>query len=74
MKLSSTIRILVSLSLITMLFTTACVNTRSATYFNGVNDATLASATSIPESIIQKNDLISVSISSLSAEASAVIG
>jgi polysaccharide biosynthesis/export protein len=72
MKLSSTTRILVSLSLSALLFNTACVNTRSATYFNGVNDATLASATSIPESIIQKNDLLSVSISSLSAEASAI--
>jgi polysaccharide biosynthesis/export protein len=51
---------------------TACVDTRKATYFNGVGDATLSSNTPVPESVIQKNDLLSISVSSLSQEASAI--
>src|SRR6185295_4677396 len=54
-----------------MLLTTSCVNTRKATYFNGVNETTLSSNTPIPESKIQKNDLLSIYISSLNPEASA---
>ena len=50
----------------------SCVNTRNATYFNGVNDATLSSSTPIPESIIQKNDLLSISVTSLNPEATAI--
>lgn len=65
-------RIFVFLLLLALLFSTACVNTRSATYFNDVNDATLSANTPIPESVIQKNDLLSISVSSLNAEASAI--
>jgi len=57
---------------IAMCFTTACVNTRKAIYFDGLNDATISSNTPIPESIIQKNDLLSISVSSLNPEASAI--
>jgi polysaccharide biosynthesis/export protein len=74
MKLSNPTWILKSVSIFiaTILVLSACVNTRSATYFNGVNDATLPSTTRIPESVIQKNDLLSVSISSLNPEATKI--
>lgn len=51
---------------------TSCVNTRKAIYFNGINDATISSNTPIPESIIQKNDLLSISVSSLNLQADSV--
>jgi polysaccharide biosynthesis/export protein len=72
MKLINFNGIAISMLLITMLFTSACINTRTATYFNDVNDATLSSNTPIPESIIQKNDLLSISVSSLNPDASAI--
>ena len=49
---------------------TGCVNTRLATYFNGITDGVISSNTPIPASEVQKNDLLSISISSLSPEAS----
>lgn len=52
-------------------FATACVNTRKAVYFDGLNDSTISSNTPLPESIIQNNDLLSISVSSLNPDASA---
>jgi polysaccharide biosynthesis/export protein len=72
MKLSHSKKVILSVLVMLTLFTTACVNTRKATYFNDVNDATLTSNTPIPESIIQKNDVLSISVSSLNPEASAI--
>ena len=51
---------------------TSCVNTRKAIYFNGLNDGTITSQTPVPESVIQKNDLLSISVTSLNPEASAI--
>ncbi|MFN2439536.1 MAG: polysaccharide biosynthesis/export family protein, partial [Chitinophagaceae bacterium] len=48
------------------------VNTRDATYFNNVKDTSLISLTSIPESVIQKNDILNISVSSMNPEASAI--
>lgn len=55
-----------------VLLCTSCVNTRSATYFNDMRDAVLPSDTPLPESIIQKNDILSISVSSLNPEATLV--
>jgi polysaccharide biosynthesis/export protein len=71
MKLTN-LRILGSLLLCSTLLIAGCINTRSATYFNDINDATLSSNTPIPASIIQKSDLLSISVSSLNPEASAL--
>lgn len=71
MKLINFKRTGIPLLFLSTLFTTSCINTRTATYFNDVNDATLSSNTPIPESIIQKNDLLSISVSSPNPEASA---
>jgi polysaccharide export outer membrane protein len=50
----------------------SCGNARRATYFNDLNDSTFASRLVVPESYIQKNDIISISVSSLNAEASEI--
>ena len=51
----------------------SCVDTRQATYFNDINDAVVVPSESDKVSpVIQKNDILSITISSLSAEASAI--
>ncbi|HYM93204.1 MAG TPA: polysaccharide biosynthesis/export family protein [Chitinophagaceae bacterium] len=54
------------------LMATACVSTRKAIYFNGLNDGTITSQTPVPEPVIQKNDLLSILVTSLNPEASAI--
>lgn len=50
---------------ISVLLLTACVNTRKTTYFTDQVDGILSTNTPIPESVIQKNDLLSITVSSL---------
>ena len=50
----------------------SCANTKEATYFYGTPEGSISSNTTVPESVIQKNDILSITISSLSAEASAM--
>lgn len=50
----------------------SCVNTRKATYFNDVKDASVNGATIIPESLIQKNDILSITVGSLNPEATEI--
>ncbi len=57
---------------ITILFASSCVNTRKATYFNGINDGTITTNIPVPESIIHKNDLLSISVTSLNPEATEI--
>lgn len=61
-----------ALLLIVSILAVSCVNTRKAIYFNGLNDGTITSNTPVPETVIEKNDLLNISVSSLSSEASAV--
>ena len=49
----------------------SCVNTKKATYFSDQKNGSFA-APSVPKLVIQPNDLLSISVSSLNAEASAV--
>lgn len=59
-------------SIILLMFTFAsCVNTKNATYFSDQKNGSFA-APAIPKLVIQPNDLLSISVSSLNAEASAV--
>lgn len=51
---------------------TSCSSTKRATYFYGVKDGAIASNTPLPESIIQKNDILTINVSSLNPDASAV--
>jgi polysaccharide export outer membrane protein len=54
------------------LLLSSCVNTRKAVYFNGLNDGTINSNTPVPETVIQNNDLLTISVSSLNPDASAI--
>jgi polysaccharide export outer membrane protein len=49
----------------------SCANTKNATYFNGLKEGPIPTITPLPETFIQKNDLLSITISSASAEAAA---
>ena len=55
-----------------LLLLSSCVNTRKATYFVDQQDATLPSSVTIPQTIITQNDLLSITVSSLNAQASAL--
>lgn len=50
----------------------SCTNTKSATYFYGAKEGSTNSNTPIPESIIQKNDILNINVSSLNPDASAI--
>jgi polysaccharide biosynthesis/export protein len=54
------------------LLSTACVNTKNSTYFVDQPDAVLEATTAVPQVIINKNDLLGISVSSLNPNASAV--
>ena len=71
MHLKPTIIFLTGIICFPLVFT-SCVNTRDATYFNDLNDTSLLSLTIISESVIQKNDILNISVSSLNAEASSI--
>jgi polysaccharide export outer membrane protein len=48
----------------------SCVNSRKAIYFNNIQDTTLNNSTTNIESVIQKSDLLNITVSSLNPEAS----
>src|ERR1700741_3235454 len=50
----------------------SCVSTRQAIYFNGVNDGTISANTPVPEPIIRKNDILSISVTSLNPTATEI--
>lgn len=55
-----------------IVFWASCVNTKNAVYFLNQKDTTLVSTTVNSETVIQKNDLLSISVSSLNASGSAI--
>ena len=56
-----------------VLFFTSCVDTRKTTYFNDLNDTVLKSSNyEGVEHVIQKNDILSIRVTSLSTDASAI--
>lgn len=55
-----------------ILFFTSCIDSKKTTYFNDLNDTVLKSSSyEGVEHVIQKNDILSIRVTSLSAEASA---
>lgn len=50
----------------------SCTNTKKVTYFNGIKEGPITSETPIPLSVIQPNDILNITVSSLSADASQV--
>lgn len=57
--------------LLILLATVSCVDTKKATYFSDQKNGSFA-APAVPKLVIQTNDLLSISVSSLNPEASAV--
>ena len=53
-------------------FITGCINTKKAVYFNDLNSTIISSSTPIPETIIRKNDLLNITVSSLDAKATEI--
>ncbi|WP_299819007.1 polysaccharide biosynthesis/export family protein [uncultured Pontibacter sp.] len=56
--------------LVLMLIFTSCVHTREAVYFDGVKNAEFTGDIGNLEPVIQENDLLSITVSSLNPEAS----
>jgi polysaccharide biosynthesis/export protein len=50
----------------------SCTNTKNIVYFNNIQDQRLKTTVAATETIIQQNDLLSISVSSLNPEASAL--
>lgn len=55
-----------------IIFSISCVNTKNSVYFLNQKDTTLVSTTVNSETIIQKNDLLSISVSSLNTAGSSI--
>jgi polysaccharide biosynthesis/export protein len=55
-----------------LLLFSACVNTSKAVYFNNIQDSEMPAGMADIEPLIQKNDLLSISVSSLNPEASKI--
>jgi polysaccharide export outer membrane protein len=64
------IRSLVVLLLVSLLV--GCVNTRKATYFNNLKDNSEFQELTVPEHIIQANDLLAITVSSQNPEAARI--
>jgi polysaccharide export outer membrane protein len=58
--------------ILTLFVLTSCVSTKKVVFFPDVKDGNLPSNTPFPESIIQKSDILSITVSSLNPEASAI--
>lgn len=58
--------------LLSLLFFPACVNTKKVAYFNNIQDSEIEAGVMDLEPLIQKNDLLSISVSSLNPEASKI--
>ena len=60
-------------ALLTLIFCIiSCGNAQKATYFNSQGDARIVSNVQIPQTNIQPNDILGISVSSLNPEASAI--
>lgn len=55
-----------------MIFNSSCTNTKKITYFRDLKDTSFISRLDATDFIIQNNDILSISITSLNAEASAI--
>lgn len=64
--------LLLSLFLAGIFCLPSCVSTRRATYFYRLGDTTLNSKYPVPQLVIQPNDILSISVSSLNPQASSL--
>jgi polysaccharide export outer membrane protein len=63
---------LLSIGILFLLFNTSCTSTKEIVYFNNAQDTTYTSGYRDKEVAIEPNDILSISITSLNSEASAV--
>lgn len=61
-----------SLILFSVLCLSSCIDTRKATYFNNVKDTTYITSNAYSDWMIQKHDILNITISSLNQQASEV--
>ena len=61
--------IYLSFCILFAVFLTSCINTKRIAYFNDVKDSSLIASKSGLEPVIQKKDILSISVSSLSKDA-----
>lgn len=66
------ITIYLLLSLFTVLFLASCANTKKVAYFNNVGDSVRIASQSGLDPVIQKKDILSITVSSLSNEATVI--
>jgi polysaccharide export outer membrane protein len=57
---------------LTLFMNSSCGNSKNLTYFHDMNDGNVQSNTPFPESVIQKSDILSITVSSLNADATAI--
>lgn len=70
-KIRGTIKHLLFYFFLTVIIT-SCANTKKVAYFNDVKDSTLIASKGGLEPVIQKKDILSISVSSLSMEATVI--
>jgi polysaccharide biosynthesis/export protein len=58
--------------IIFLLMVTSCINTRKTTYFNDIQNGVYKTSYDASPPVIHKNDLLSINVSSLNAEASLI--
>lgn len=61
-----------ALYLLSLLVLSSCVSTKKSIYFPGATDGRITTKTPIPESVIQKNDILSIVVTSPNPEATAM--
>jgi polysaccharide biosynthesis/export protein len=54
--------------LLLLVLVISCTDTKKVTYFNGVTDGNISANTQVPESVIQKNDILSITIGDINPE------
>jgi polysaccharide biosynthesis/export protein len=72
MRLTLSSRLSYFYLLLCLLFFSACVNSKKVVYFNNIQDTEIKTAIMDFEPLIQKNDILSISVSSLNPEASKI--
>jgi polysaccharide export outer membrane protein len=71
MKLKNIVSFII-VNILSLVLLTSCINTKKVTYFNNIGDTLLINQEDGLEPIIQRNDLLSISVTSLSPEVTAV--
>jgi polysaccharide export outer membrane protein len=73
LKTRSLIKFIRTHSYLTLLILVmSCTDTKKVTYFIGATDGQISSVTQVPESVIQKNDILSITIGDLNPEGSRI--